>query len=89
VVDRASRGEATAVVPSAHLEAADRNRGLGGGLQQDGDVDDPVLRATDDRVAAEEQHRHRPVAASTVGTVCTAASSTWMPSAACACSKVR
>ena len=59
VVDRAGGLEATPVVPSAHLQAADRDRGLGGGLQQDRDVDDPVLRAADDRVAAEEQHRHR------------------------------
>ena len=59
VIDRAGRGEGSAVVPSAQLEAADRDRGLSGCLQQDRDVDDPVLCAADDRVAAEQQHRHR------------------------------
>ena len=45
-----------AVVPSACLETGDRDAAGGLRLQQDRDVDDPVLGAAEQGVAAEQEH---------------------------------
>src|SRR5664279_3343201 len=54
VVDLAPRGEVRTAVPAMCLETAHRDPGRRIGGEPHRDVDDPVLLATGDRVAGEE-----------------------------------